>query len=105
MFQNYETIHEERIAAEKRAEEERIAAEKRADEQRLAAKKRAEKEREEAERIAKKYRMERIEVLKKEKSNLESELPKLIGFFKNSKRKDAESRLAAIEAELKKLEG
>ena len=47
----------------------------------------------------------RIMKLNREKDTLEAELPYLTGFFKNLKRKEAEARIAEIEAELKKLQG
>ena len=86
-------IEELRIEDEKSEEKIRIAAQKQAEEKRIAAEKRAMEE-----------RQAKISVLIKEKADLEAELPTLKGIFKSGRRKEAEARLAEIEAELKKLQ-
>ena len=62
------------------------------------------KEREIASKRAEEQRKARIEELSKAKAVLEAELPNLTGFFKAGKRKEAEARIAEIEADLKKLQ-
>ena len=86
LFNNYETIKEERAIEKKREEEKYIAAQKRAAEER------------------EKERKKKITGLSKEKADLEAELPTLKGLFKGSRRKEVEARLTEIEAELKKLQ-
>jgi ABC-type uncharacterized transport system ATPase component len=86
LFDNYETIEEERLAAAKKAEEVRLAAAKKAEEERRRA------------------RQAKFTALAKEKAALEAELPTLKGLFKGGRRKEVEIRLAAIETELKNLQ-
>ena len=82
LFGNIDMIEEERKAAAEKAEAERkVAAEKAV-----------------AERKAK------IEALNKEQAVLQTELSNLHGLFTGKRRREIETRLAEIEAELKKLQ-
>ena len=93
LFGNIDTIEEERKAAAEKAEAERkVAAEKAVAERKAAAEKAV------AERKAK------IEALNKEQAVLQTELSNLHGLFTGKRRREIETRLAEIEAELKKLQ-
>ena len=52
---------------------------------------------------AEKRRLDRIAALEAEKQRIATELPHIKGLFTGKRRKEIESRLAEIEAELKRL--
>ncbi len=89
LFDNIDTLQQEREEAFEHAEQERKEAEERA---RKAAE-RAERE-----------RQERIAAINSEQAALQTELPNLKGLFSGKRRKEIETRLAEIDAELKKLQ-
>ena len=118
LFSNCETVEAERKTAMEKAAAERREAEEAAEAARKAAAEyMAEAERRAATAKAEAERRAKTDALNKEKSEkearkaaLERELPTLTGIFKAGKRKEAEAelaklntRLAEIEAELKKL--
>ena len=88
LFNDIDTLEDERKAAAERAKAEAKRAE---------AERRAAAEKAEAERRA------RIAALNKEKDNLQIELTNLRGLFTGKRRREIEARIAEIEAELEKL--
>ena len=101
LFNSVDTIERERKEAEEeRTERERKEAEERAERERKEAEERAEPERREAEAA----RQAQITKLSEEKSRLNAELLTLKGLFSGKRRKEIETRLAEIDAKLKKLQ-
>jgi hypothetical protein len=90
-------IEQERLAAERKIQEEKLAAERKAQEERLAMERKAQEERLAAERQARK------DELLSEQNALQAELPTLKGLFAGKRRKEIERRLTEIEWELKRL--
>jgi hypothetical protein len=103
LFDNYETIEQERAVAREKArqEAERIAEQNRILAEQKRQKELMERQAAERERIAKLTAL--LASLQKEKATLEDELPMLKGIFKAGRRKEVEERLAIIEANLNEL--
>ena len=93
LFASFETLDQEREEVAERAKRERKEAAERAEAERKAAAKRAEAE-----------RQRKIATLNDEKAKLNTELANLKGLFTGKRRKEIETRLAEINAELKKLQ-
>ena len=106
LFQNLETIEEEREQARLRREKEAEKARKREEQLRAEREKakREKAEREKAEREkAEREKAERKAALEREKTALQTELANLRGLFTGKRRREIESRLAQIEKDLKGL--
>ena len=107
LFENYETIEEERKASAEKAEAERKAAAKKAEADRKAAAEKAEAERKiaEIERKAAQAKLkESISSLEKEGAELKEELENLHGFFSGKRRKEINERLLKITSEIGRME-